>query len=248
MGILLIYLLNPVVPKEIEGSLPPAGVNFCLCRNSDRTVVSVHFGQIWSVDPFLYLLVILIAWQYDFIWVLVLAAAAIGFDILIGPGENFQRPISENVVEINMGIYLIGKTFSRWLFLIIGFVVTQLSKAQRTQRDDLIEANRRLLRHNVTLEQLTISRERNRLSRELHDTLAHSLSAMTVQLDAITTIWEQIPTKVQGMFKPPCLRPPAQVWMKPARRCTHCVLLHWKISGKPWRSICSPKISLTVTR
>jgi signal transduction histidine kinase len=32
---------------------------------------------------------------------------------------------------------------------------------------------------------LAISRERNRLARDLHDTLAHSLSALTVQLEAL---------------------------------------------------------------
>ncbi|MCP5022569.1 MAG: sensor histidine kinase [bacterium] len=39
------------------------------------------------------------------------------------------------------------------------------------------------------MEELTISRERNRLARELHDTLAHSLSAVTVQLGAVKTLW-----------------------------------------------------------
>ncbi|MEN8240783.1 MAG: sensor histidine kinase [Chloroflexota bacterium] len=201
MGVLLAYLSIPWFQRKLKGAFLPIGLIFASAVILTEPLISVHYGQIWSAEPFLYLLVILIAWQYDFIWVLVFAAAAIGFDFLIRPNEIVQRQLSENMVEINMGVYLAGKNFLRTAsFLIISFVVTHLSKAQRTQRDELIKANRSLLRHNVTLEQLTISRERNRLSRELHDTLAHSLSAMTVQLDAITTIWEQIPTKVQGML------------------------------------------------
>ena len=38
------------------------------------------------------------------------------------------------------------------------------------------------------MEQLAVSRERNRLARDLHDTLAHSLSALTVQLEALRTL------------------------------------------------------------
>jgi signal transduction histidine kinase len=43
--------------------------------------------------------------------------------------------------------------------------------------------------HAATLEQLTISRERNRLARELHDTLAHTLSGVAVQLEAVKSLW-----------------------------------------------------------
>ena len=47
----------------------------------------------------------------------------------------------------------------------------------------LREANANLTHYASTLEQLTVSRERNRLARELHDTLAHSLTAISVSLE-----------------------------------------------------------------
>ena len=202
MGILLVYLSFPWFQRKLRGAFLPLGLVIASVAILTEPVTLAHFGQIWSADPFLYLLVILIAWQYDFIWVLVFGAVALGFEFLIGPGESLQRQMANSSFEINQGVYLIGKNFLRTAsFLIIGFVVSQLSKAQRTQREELQEANKRLLRHNVTLEQLTISQERNRLSRELHDTLAHTLSAMTVQLDAVNTIWEEIPPKVENMLE-----------------------------------------------
>ncbi len=51
-----------------------------------------------------------------------------------------------------------------------------------------------------TVEELTISRERNRMARELHDTLAHSLSAVTVQLEAIRTLWAVDPEAARTML------------------------------------------------
>jgi signal transduction histidine kinase len=51
-------------------------------------------------------------------------------------------------------------------------------KQFRQQRSALERANRQLTHYAVTLEQLTLSQERNRLARELYDTLAHTLSGL----------------------------------------------------------------------
>ena len=53
----------------------------------------------------------------------------------------------------------------------------------------LARANRRLVRYASTIEQLSVTRERNRLAQEMHDTLAHTLSALAVELDALSTVW-----------------------------------------------------------
>ncbi len=45
----------------------------------------------------------------------------------------------------------------------------------------------------MMMEQLAVSRERNRLARELHDTLAHSLSGTAVTLQAINTLLKHDP-------------------------------------------------------
>jgi signal transduction histidine kinase len=44
-------------------------------------------------------------------------------------------------------------------------------------------ANKQLVHYASTLENLTVSRERNRMSRELHDTVVHTLSGLAVQLE-----------------------------------------------------------------
>jgi signal transduction histidine kinase len=41
-----------------------------------------------------------------------------------------------------------------------------------------------------TLENLTVSRERNRMSRELHDTVVHNLSGLIVQLETTEAYWD----------------------------------------------------------
>jgi signal transduction histidine kinase len=68
-------------------------------------------------------------------------------------------------------------------FLVVGYFISQLMQQIRFQQDELAQKNARLTDYADTLERLTISRERNRLARELHDTLAHTLSGLSVQLE-----------------------------------------------------------------
>jgi len=70
----------------------------------------------------------------------------------------------------------------------VGHIVHRLIETQRAQRQELVRANVRLAQHAETLEQLTLSRERNRLARELHDTLAHTLSGLAINLEAMKTV------------------------------------------------------------
>ncbi len=79
------------------------------------------------------------------------------------------------------------------------FIITSLVNAQRKQRQELASANQALVEHANTLEQLATSRERNRLSRELHDTLAHTLSGLSVQLEALQTAWRRMPARAGKM-------------------------------------------------
>ena len=60
----------------------------------------------------------------------------------------------------------------------------------------------RLARFVATLEELAASRERYRIARELHDTLAHTLSGMAIQLEAIDTL---LGTARQGAGDAPAL-------------------------------------------
>lgn len=71
---------------------------------------------------------------------------------------------------------------------------------QRQQRAALIEANRKLAQYAAAIEQLAVSQERIRLARELHDTLAHSLSGMAVQLEAVDALWEVDPREARQIL------------------------------------------------
>lgn len=136
---------------------------------------------LWLFAPLM-----VVAAQYGFVWVVIFSAISTGLELFFGAGLANEGSVAINVVFEQTVI-------RNLIFLAIGYVISRLISAQRRQRESLRDANKQLTQFAVTLEQLAISRERNRMARDLHDTLAHTLSAVAIQLEAVTTIWDSSP-------------------------------------------------------
>lgn len=97
-----------------------------------------------------------------------------------------------------------GLVSAIFFFPAILFVVvfTRLMLTAERERDraevlavELAEANRQLGQYAVQAEELATTQERNRIAREIHDTLGHYLTVVNVQLEAAKTIMAQKPEK-----------------------------------------------------
>jgi signal transduction histidine kinase len=203
MAILLVYLSLPWLQQRMGLAYLPVGIILAASSLILERVFTPSFTiWLWQPDPFFYVLLILVAWQYDFRAVLLFTLGTSALEITLNLLIPQQIITLEQIGGITNQMIAIGslvlRTFS---FLIIGFVITRLVSAQRQQRKALAEANLKLVQYAATVEQLTISRERNRLSRELHDTLAHTLSALVVQIDAVMAVWEPIPVRAREMLE-----------------------------------------------
>ena len=132
----------------------------------------------WLLLPILIVPIVLIAWQYKFRYVIMIVIFSTYVELVV---------LIPHISMINIDAFLIlgGPLIKAFAFGTVGMIVNRLVAVQLAQRRELILANIRLSEHTRTLEQLATSRERNRLARELHDTLAHTLSGQTVNLEAI---------------------------------------------------------------
>lgn len=79
--------------------------------------------------------------------------------------------------------------------------VTHLYDQLREQEEALISANKELALLNQTTEELTLLKERTRVSRDLHDTVGHQLSALHIQLNAVHAIIESRPELAKDMLE-----------------------------------------------
>ena len=160
-----------------------------------RTTGAAPAADVWQVTVLLTIPLFLVAWQYSF-------DAVIGFTAGVAILEfsfNVARALlfGQDALLRSLGAILLRSV----IFLLEGAVVTRLMAGQRQQRQVLQDANRQLARYASTMEQLAASRERNRLARELHDTLAHTLSALAVQLEGASTLLDTEPETARTMIQ-----------------------------------------------
>ena len=149
--------------------------------------------EFWLIFPFLTVPLILTAWQYNFGYVLIYCVGTALLEVALVK----LTPATRAIHTLFDGGAIVTRSL---FFLFVGYIVSQLMAEQRQHRQELAEANRKLVRYAATLEQLSVTRERNRLARELHDTLAHTLSGLAVQLDALATVWQPLPAKAERML------------------------------------------------
>lgn len=184
-----LFLFWPHLPKRLGDVYLPVGIFLGLLTPLVRIFFILLVNPSWFYNQFPrevllgYFLIplIFIAWQYGFRGVL-------HYTVLLA---MIEIAIYLRLLDFQPNLFLLFQSSIIRIvsYLIIGYFITYLVAAQREQRDELARANAQLLHYSHALEQLAESRERNRLARELHDTLAHYMSGTILQLNGVKTLW-----------------------------------------------------------
>ena len=196
-GVLLLLLVSPQAKRVLGRTYLPVALVIASIAPIIESAVNIEgrleagmttneaLADFWMPFFLLFVPLLLIAWQYRYRAVLVFVIGTTLLDLAVTiPLVETQ---TTNVAELSA--LIVGRGL---LFAFVGLFVVKLMAAQK-------EARRSLAAHSATLEHLATSRERNRLARELHDTLAHSLSGIAVQLEAVKSIWDDEPEQAAAM-------------------------------------------------
>ncbi len=197
-GALLLLLVWPFAQRRLGRAFLPIAIALATIApivDSAATIAgrldlgfspNEALGDYWLAFFLLFVPFILTAWQYRYRWVLVFAVVSTVLDmVFVG---TLLEPTNADLSIIGALLFARGA-----LFAFLGLFVTKLVAGQR-------EAREILQNQAVTMEQLATVRERNRLARELHDTLAHTMTATAVQLEAIKALWETEPDRARELL------------------------------------------------
>ena len=97
-------------------------------------------------------------------------AALVGAGLLMVPTHGWAHGVREATVMLVATVFTVA--------------VSRVAARERRARAELAAANRRLRASAAQAEELATTRERNRLARELHDTLAQGFTGIVLQLEA----------------------------------------------------------------
>jgi signal transduction histidine kinase len=164
------------LPMMVLIMLAPILVNYTANVHLPPAPLSNLEGMVLRQLPVLFIALVLVAWHYNLITIILYSLATnlleigivFGFSLL-----NGERLSSLFFIVVIRTVCLI----------VVGIFINQLVRRLRAQQESLRAANLQLTHYASTLEDLTVSRERNRMSRELHDTVVHTLSGLSVQLE-----------------------------------------------------------------
>ncbi len=198
-----IYLSIPFFRRRLRRAyLPIALVNATIIPIFSNLIyladpledLSYLITRSWLIFPILIVPIVMIAGEYRFRY----AVLAV---ILTTYVELFSLYPHIQVLNTDSLQIFGGPLIRAFSIGTVAYIVNRMVALQRAQRRELILANIRLGEHAQTLEQLATSRERNRIARELHDTLAHTLSGEAVNLEAIKLMLPTSQTEIHAMLQ-----------------------------------------------
>ncbi|MGJ5675249.1 MAG: sensor histidine kinase [Nostochopsis sp.] len=101
------------------------------------------------------------------------------------------------VIEERFLFYNFVITLLFGLALVFVLMLMNTILSERESREKLAVANRKLRQYALQIENQATLEERNRIAREIHDSLGHSLTALNLQLETALKLWQSNPGKAQ---------------------------------------------------
>lgn len=118
---------------------------------------------------------------------------------MIGISSSFISNINESFSNlILLGTLLILLNYISTLYK-TKLEAQKLYDKLRVSEENLIKANNELEGYINSIEELTLLKERNRISREIHDSVGHALTTAMIQLSAMEAIANKENSSLKGM-------------------------------------------------
>ena len=174
-------------------SVVPIMVNHLFDLRLPQAPLSNLEGMVLRQLPVLFIGLVLVAWHYQLLTMIVYSLGINLFELcIVFALGRLYGPQQTAFIFI-----ILIRTVC---FIVVGVFINQLITYLRAQQESLRAANAQLTHYASTLESLTVSRERNRMSRELHDTVVHTLSGLSVQLEAAKAYWNVNPDTAKNLL------------------------------------------------
>lgn len=117
--------------------------------------------------------------------------------------QNYIRYYGGTVQQFLLGTYhiLISANILIFILYCVNIILSQSHAIEeaRQRSENLQTVNDQLMQYNKMTEKMAATRERNRMAREIHDTLGHTLTGISAGVDACMAIIDENPerTKMQ---------------------------------------------------
>jgi signal transduction histidine kinase len=127
-----------------------------------------------------------------------LISAVISFVLfLLTFRRRLERMVVSPIEQERLWFFTLNFVLVFGLILVFILLLMNTVLSERQSREKLAIANEKLRQYALQIENQATLEERNRIAREIHDSLGHSLTALNLQLETALKLWQSNPEKAR---------------------------------------------------
>ncbi|HEY9652329.1 MAG TPA: sensor histidine kinase [Coleofasciculaceae cyanobacterium] len=115
--------------------------------------------------------------------------------------QRFSRLPESPAIQERFRFVPLSLAVSLGLTLVFVLLFMNAMIAERQSREKLAIANEQLRKYALRIENQATLQERNRIARDIHDSLGHSLTALNLQLETALKLWSSDPARAALFLK-----------------------------------------------
>jgi signal transduction histidine kinase len=103
-------------------------------------------------------------------------------------------------LQIHFGMHIVAETLVFGLGVFFVLQLTNRILSERQMRRKLAQAHEQLQEYAQKIEELATVQERNRIARDIHDSLGHALTSLNIQMQTAVKLWEKEPIQAHSFL------------------------------------------------
>ncbi|GAA6619873.1 sensor histidine kinase [Scytonema sp. NUACC26] len=111
--------------------------------------------------------------------------------------RRLERMVVSPIEQERLWFFILSFVLVFGLILVFILLLMNAVLSERQSREKLAVANEKLRQYALQIENQATLEERNRIAREIHDSLGHSLTALNLQLETALKLWQSNPEKAK---------------------------------------------------
>jgi signal transduction histidine kinase len=203
------------LPREKKHARVHAAIGLALIVLATLTGIRSRVLPFFHLYPFLYIVFVIrgcLMFRFQervlmtataFSWFLVVLFYRVQHSDWIrnlGIPDFLQERIQSRLRLLNWGFVLTAALLMGLALLFI-FLLVHALLSERQSREQVAIANQQLRHYALRVEALAMEQERNRIARDIHDALGHSLTALNLQLESALKLWQSHPDRAHTFLQ-----------------------------------------------
>ena len=183
----------------LMGLALPSGNQFIKVIYTAIEIGLIFYGTVLGylhILPTLYLIVVM---RSCFLFKSVGRWVITGIVFVLFLGDRYKYTLrampTEPELQVDFWMHIVAETLVFGLGIFFVLQLTNKILSERKTKRELAQANEQLKEYAQKIEQLATVQERNRIARDIHDSLGHALTSLNIQMQTAVKLWEREPAQ-----------------------------------------------------